>query len=609
MLAETVSHQLAQTRDSLAMCSTMPAPAGAADEQPLPPELIALYHALPCGVALFRGGRLVYCNPYLEISLGYEAGSMVRYASTPNITGGGTCLDMLGRLCGAHAPTFEGEFSLPHRHGHQLDFEVRSLPLQPGAPEKGQLWMLLDMSSRKLAQRTFAQSRSAEEADDAYRRQVQERLHWLAHYDTLTDLPNRALLSERSKQAITTAHANNTPLAVMFLDLDRFKHINDSLGHKVGDALLVQVAKRLRAAVRERDTVSRLGGDEFVLLLPGANAAGAKRVAEKLQQASRMPYQVGHHELNMAPSMGIALYPQDGTDIEALTQAADVAMYHAKLEGRNTYRFFTHEMRAQSQRALLLENAMRRAIERQEFELYYQPQIDLHDQRIHSVEALLRWRHPQLGNISPAEFIPVAEDTGQILQIGEWVLRRAIAQMQQWHYQGRKPLKVAVNLSAIQFHQPQLPELVSRILDEAGIPPESLELELTEGVAATDPRAAISTMDDFYTRGIRLSIDDFGTGYSSLSQLKKFEIYKVKIDQSFVRDLESDADDRNLVSAIVRMAQALGLKTTAEGVETPAQLAFLQSLGCDEAQGYLFSPPLPAHDLEVFLDGHAEAMA
>ncbi|MDR6215106.1 EAL domain-containing protein (putative c-di-GMP-specific phosphodiesterase class I) [Paracidovorax wautersii] len=303
----------------------------------------------------------------------------------------------------------------------------------------------------------------------------------------------------------------------------------------------------------------------------------------------------------MAPSMGIALFPQDGVDFETLTQSADTAMYRAKRDGRNTFRFFTPEMQAQSVRALQLENALRRALERNQLYLHYQPQVTIATGAVRSVEALLRWNHPELGTISPAEFIPIAEDSGQILQIGEWVLRTALAQLQAWRAQGLQHVKVAVNLSAIQFHQPQLPELVNRLLAEAQLPPDALELELTEGVAVADPRAAMSTMQQLRALGVHLSMDDFGTGYSSLSQLKHFHLYKLKIDQSFVRDLEHDSNDRAIVSAIIRMAQALGLQTTAEGVETAAQLQFLREQGCGEAQGYHFSPPQSADQIELLL--------
>ena len=354
-------------------------------------------------------------------------------------------------------------------------------------------------------------------------------------------------------------------------------------------------------------TVSRLGGDEFILLLPGADARGAARVASKLQEASRQPYQIDHHELTMAPSMGIALFPQDGHDFDTLTQSADVAMYRAKLDGRNTFRFFTPEMQAQSVRALQLENALRRALEREQFHLHYQPQMNLATGTVRSVEALLRWHPPQLGPISPGEFIPIAEDSGQILQIGEWVLRTALAQLKAWRSSGFPELTMAVNLSAIQFRQPQLPELVSRVLVEFDLPPDSLELELTEGVAVDDPMRPWPPWTNYMRAGCGCRWMDFGTGYSSLSQLKRFQIFKLKIDQSFVRDLGNDSNDRAIVSAIIRMAQALGMRTTAEGVETERQLAFLHEQGCDEAQGYHFSTPLPAEQLERFMRQHTAA--
>ena len=310
------------------------------------------------------------------------------------------------------------------------------------------------------------------------------------------------------------------------------------------------------------------------------------------------PVQVGHHELSLALSMGIALFPEHGSDFETLIQCADTAMYRAKAGGRNNYCFFTPQMQEQSARALQLTNALRRALERNQLSLHYQPQVALPTGRVHGVEALLRWNHPELGSVSPAEFIPVAEDSGLILPIGEWVLRTALAQLQAWHAAGLPRLTMAVNLSATQLRQPQLPQMVEHLLHEHRIAAHMLELELTENVAVDDPHTAIASMEQLHTMGVRLSMDDFGTGYSSLSQLKRFQIYRLKIDQSFVRDLDHDGNDRAIVSAIIRMAQALGMRTTAEGVETADQLAFLREQGCDEAQGSYFSRPLPAAELE-----------
>lgn len=580
-------------------------------------EKQVLFDQAMVGIVFLRERHLTRCNRHFEQMLGYEPGELIGSTSRRWYRSDAEWEDA-GKRCYApfaQGQSFAGEVTLCRKDGTPVVCDVRAKAM--GA--QGSVWIAMDITERKRAQEALAKAHEELERQvrerthelnktvvDLHREIVdrkedQDRIHWLAHYDALTGLPNRTLLAERSQQAIREAASAGTPLAVMFIDLDHFKHVNDSLGHRVGDALLIQIGNRLRAVVREYDTVSRLGGDEFVLLLPGANAQGAARVAGKLLEAFRQPYQIGHHELTMAPSMGIALYPSDGQDFDALTQSADVAMYRAKRDGRATFRFFTPEMQAQSLRALQLENALRRAMERQQLELHYQPQINIATGQVRCVEALLRWNHPELGRISPAEFIPVAENSGQILPIGEWVLRTALAQLQAWRAQGLSRIKVAVNLSAIQFHQPQLPEMVSRLLDQAGLPPDALELELTEGVAVADPRAAMTTMQQLRARGVHLSMDDFGTGYSSLSQLKHFQLYKLKIDQSFVRDLEHDSNDRAIVSAIIRMAQALGLQTTAEGVETAAQLQFLREQGCDEAQGYHFSPPQAAGQIEAFL--------
>ncbi len=445
-------------------------------------------------------------------------------------------------------------------------------------------------------------------SDISQRKRDEESIRQLADYDVLTGLPNRRLFNERIAHAVSRAQRSGESLALMFIDLDRFKNINDSLGHHIGDELLVQVAKRLRSAIRDEDTVSRLGGDEFVLLFPGTDADGAGHVAEKLLELTAAPYALGTHELAITFSIGIAVHPSDGATAELLSMSADTAMYRAKQTGRNTYRFFTAEMQERSSRALLLENALRRALEHEQLQLHFQPQVALSDGRLVGAEALLRWHHPTLGQVSPAEFIPIAEDSGLIVHIGEWVLRAAVAQMRAWLDAGLPLGVVAVNLSAVQFHHANLPELVSRILTEHNLAPQHLELELTEGVAMNDPLGAIAVMDKLHQRGIRLSIDDFGTGYSSLSYLKRFQVYKLKIDQSFVRDISSDPDDKAIVSAIVSMARSLGFQTIAEGVETPAQLAFLRDQGCDEMQGYLFSRPLDAQAFSQFVRQHAQAL-
>ena len=431
-------------------------------------------------------------------------------------------------------------------------------------------------------------------------REVERNLVRLAHVDTLTDLPNRALLADRVGQLTSVSRRDHRPFALMFMDLDQFKNINDTLGHSVGDALLGEVARRLQGMLREVDTVARLGGDEFAVLLPGADTAGAELVASKLLERLAEPCMVQGHELSMTMSIGIATYPSDGDDYEILSRNADTAMYRAKHEGKATWRFFAAGMQQRSARQLQLESALRRALERNEMLLHYQPQLDANGETLVGVEALLRWRHPEFGMVSPVEFIPLAEISGQIVAIGEWVLRTAVAQLKSWMDAGVPPMVVAVNLSAVQFRHAGLPDVVMRALNDAGLPARHLELELTESVTA-NPAAAIAMMDALHGLGVRLSLDDFGTGYSSLSHLKRFPLHTLKIDQSFVRDIDTDPDDRAIVQAIIQMARALKLKTIAEGVETDAQHEFLRREGCDMMQGYRFCRPMDAAALEMWI--------
>lgn len=444
-------------------------------------------------------------------------------------------------------------------------------------------------------------------ADEKARQESAALIEHLANYDPLTELPNRALLRDRVHQAIATASRAGQSLALMFLDLDHFKNINDSLGHNIGDDLLRGVAARLLEDVREQDTVSRWGGDEFILMLPDCTAEGAARVAEKLLVTIAAPYQIAQHELNTTPSIGIALYPADGNDFESLAKAADAAMYRAKHEGRNTFRFFTSAMQTHSQRFLELESALRTALKRNEFFLHYQPQFALENGRLIGAEALVRWRHPTLGLIAPGEFIAIAELSGQILQLGAWVMQQAICQAKAWQDEGLPMMSIAVNLSPAQFRQSHLVQQIKVMLDEAGLDARYLELELTESMAMEDPQAAIEVIDALHAAGIALSIDDFGTGYSSLAYLKRFRISKLKIDQSFVRDIASDPNDRAIVDAIITMAHSLGFTTIAEGVETAEQLAFLREHGCHEVQGYYFSKPLPADEFKAFVQAKNNA--
>ena len=437
--------------------------------------------------------------------------------------------------------------------------------------------------------------------DITTRRESEAKIEKLEYFDALTDLPNKTLLNIRTVHDISIASRQREKLAILFLDFDHFKNINDTLGHAIGDELLVEIAKRLKVLVREEDTVSRQGGDEFVIVLPNVKVDGAAHVAKKLLQAVELPITIKGHELVITASIGIAMYPDDGNDLETLFKSADAAMYLAKQNGRNNYCFFTAEIQARSSRILSLENALRYAYTRGELTLHYQPQIELKSGKIVGIEALLRWTHPEFGSVSPNEFIPIAEESGQILLLGEWVLRTAAMRMKQWINMGFPPMSVAVNLSAVQFHHENLSRLVQTIIDEVQLPPWYLELELTEGVAAQNPLKAIEIMNDLFEKGIRLAIDDFGTGYSSLSYLKRFKVYKLKIDQSFIRDIGLDVGDKAIVQTIIALAKSLGLKTIAEGVETKEQLDFLRENGCDEVQGYYFSKPLSVDDFENYM--------
>lgn len=435
-----------------------------------------------------------------------------------------------------------------------------------------------------------------------------ERIEFLAHFDQLTGLPNRTLLQDRFQYALHLAQRGGNNLAIMLVDLDHFKYVNDTLGHSIGDQLLIELAKRIKSSLREEDTISRSGGDEFVIILPTASANSAATLAGKLLEIISIPFHIDHHELITTASIGIAIYPDDGNDVEMLYKNADTAMYKAKQAGRNGLRFFTQEMQSNTERNLQLANALRFAIERNQLQLHYQPQVSIDDGHIVGVEALVRWQHPEFGMVPPAEFISIAENIGQIGKVGEWVLRNAARQMKMWLDSGITIPVIAVNISAIQFRDSHFPDLITSILDEENLPHRYLELELTEAAAMDDPESAIKMMDKLDSVGIRMSIDDFGTGYSSLSYLKRFKVYKLKIDKSFVQDLTEDAEDKAIVSAIINMASSLGIRTIAEGVETAGQLTFLRLQGCNEVQGYYFSKALPADQLEIYINQSASSL-
>jgi diguanylate cyclase (GGDEF)-like protein len=430
----------------------------------------------------------------------------------------------------------------------------------------------------------------------------EEQLKHLGTHDALTGLPNRALLLDRLEQSLHYARRSGRTVGVLLLDLDRFKVINDSLGHAFGDQLLCAVAQRLQLAVREADTVARLGGDEFVVLLAEvADKEDVAQVARKILDRLTLPYDLSGREITVTASLGISLYPKDSDDGATLIRNADMAMYRAKSDERSSFSYYAAEMNRQALETLELENALRLGLEREEFCLHYQPKADLASGRIIGCEALVRWRHPQRGMVPPADFIPLAEETGLIVQLGTWVLREACRQIKAWKAEGLPTLSVAVNLSARQFHKGDLPRLVADILRETDLDPGLLELELTESMVMNDPVAAEQAMQSLKDLGVSLSLDDFGTGYSSLNYLRRFPVDSLKIDRSFISDVATDPSAASVVASVIDIAHNLGLTAVAEGVETREQLAFLAGCGCDMYQGYLFSKPQPTSEFADML--------
>jgi diguanylate cyclase (GGDEF)-like protein/PAS domain S-box-containing protein len=437
--------------------------------------------------------------------------------------------------------------------------------------------------------------------DITERKKAEERIHYLAYYDGLTGLPNRAMLYKLIDQALVEARRNRLHGALLFVDLNRFKPINDTLGHAVGDNLLQEVAKRLRAAVRSEDVVARLGGDEFIVaLFDITRREHAAVVAQKLLTALEPPIRIEGHEFQIGAAIGISVYPRDGFETETLLRMADIAMYRAKQTGHDCYVFYSHEMNQRALEHLKIEAGLRHAIDHGELLLHYQPKVEIESGCIVGVEALVRWMHPERGLVSPAEFVPVAEESGLIVRLSAWVLEEALRQASAWQIAGMPAIKVAINLSARDF-SPGLAKRVEELLARHDVAPQWLELEITEGMLTHSSDDVIAMMDALAGMGVTLALDDFGTGYSSLAYLKRFPIDTLKIDQSFVRGIPHDGNDCAIAGAIVSMAQRLGHRVIAEGVETMAQLGFLKSLGCQEIQGYLFSPPVPADRLEAML--------
>jgi diguanylate cyclase (GGDEF)-like protein/PAS domain S-box-containing protein len=433
---------------------------------------------------------------------------------------------------------------------------------------------------------------------------AEDRMLHLAHHDALTQLPNRVHLHGRLEQAMASMRRDGGNLAMLFIDMDRFKNINDTLGHHTGDGLLIQVGQRLRDLVRDSDIVARLGGDEFVLVLTGITGDGSRvaaTVARKVLASLGRPYVVKGHELHSTPSIGIGIFPADGEDADTLMKSADTAMYHAKATGRNNFQFFTAAMNQAAAERSTLELGLRTAIERNELFLHYQPQIDLTSGRVVGFEALLRWNHPEAGLIPPLKFIPIAEDTGQIEAIGAWVLDEALSQIARWRADGWPELRVAVNLSAQQLRADSFVALVAQALQRHGLPGTALELEITESIAMRNPVHTAGMLRQLRSQGVALAIDDFGTGYSSLAYLKQLPLSCLKLDRSFVVDVDRDSNNAAICTATIHMAHSLGLAVVAEGVESAEQLKYLVHLGCDIAQGYHISRPIGADECERFL--------
>jgi len=587
----------------------------------------AILDSAVLGIAVVEKGRTLHCNRKMEELFGHGPGgingatvrSLYPDDATWQLARSETARDFeVGRV---HV----GEYQLMRQDGARFWARLSGRPCDLDDRRGRTVWLVDDVTAQReaaeavlrardelevrVAERTaeLAGANALLQEEIVERRQAEARVHHMAYHDSLTGLPNRALLSDRLDRAMLTAQRNGHKLAVMFIDLDRFKTINDSLGHQTGDHLLREVASRLCRAVRASDTVARLGGDEFVVLIPGVQAPEeCGKVCDKIIEALAAPVPFEGHSLHISPSIGVCLYPDDGTDVETLMRHADAAMYHANAAGRNNYQFFTERMNQAAARHFELETSLRQALANDEFELFYQPISDTATRNIHALEVLLRWRRPGHGLVMPDDFIPILEETGLIVPVGEWVIRAACEQSVAWRRQGLTPVPLAINLSARQFTHRSLIESIQRIVSETGVDPALIEFELTETTLMQQGGRTLEILGQISGMGIRLSIDDFGTGYSSLAYLKRFPVRKIKIDRAFVRELEASAEDQAIVSAVMALADSLQISVVAEGVETEGQYALLRGRGCQYAQGYLFARPLDAGDVAELLAGDVE---
>ncbi|MFP5390263.1 MAG: EAL domain-containing protein [Gammaproteobacteria bacterium] len=581
----------------------------------------AILDSAVLGIAVVEKGYNLRCNRKMEELFGYapgEVNGLSVQALYPDIGSWEQARAETMRDFGA-GRVHMSEYQLVRKDGSRFWARLSGRPFDLQHATGRSVWLVDDVTARREAAESVLRARDELEvrvlertaelaganallqAEIVERRQAEARVHHMAYHDSLTGLPNRALLTDRLERAMLAAQRANRDLAVMFIDLDRFKTINDSLGHLTGDYLLKEVAGRLCKAVRVSDTVGRLGGDEFVVLVPGIRGPDeCVQVAEKIIEA--LSTSIPHEErlLHITPSIGISMYPRDGADVASLMRHADAAMYHAKASGRNNYQFFTERMNQAAAQRFELESSLREALARDEFELYYQPIIDICTRRTHSMEVLLRWRHGQ-ELVLPDHFIPIIEENGLIMQIGEWVLRRACRQSMEWLAEGRAPVPLAVNLSPRQFMNRGLIGSIRQVVSETGIDPRLLQFEITETALMQHGEQTVEVLDQLNGMGIELSIDDFGTGYSSLAYLKRFPVNKVKIDRAFVKDLVHSAEDRAIVNAIIALSDSLQLSVVAEGVETEAQFALLKASGCQYAQGYLFDHALTAEQAGALL--------
>ncbi|MYM32467.1 EAL domain-containing protein [Duganella sp. CY15W] len=584
----------------------------------------AILDSAVLGISVVENGRNLRCNRKMEELFGYGPGEMNHlsvqafYADKEawEHARSETVRDFRA------AQVNVSEYELVRKDGTTFWARLSGRPFDLAHNSGRSVWLVDDITARREAAEAVArardelelrvQERTAElaganaqlQGEIVERRQAEARVHHMAYHDSLTGLPNRALLSDRLDRAMLAAQRTERKLAVMFIDLDRFKTINDSLGHMTGDQLLKEVASRLCRAVRASDTVARLGGDEFVVLVPGIRTVEeASQVAEKMIEALSDSFPLEGRNLHITPSIGISVYPDDGEDVETLMRNADGAMYHAKANGRNNYQFFKEAMNLTAARHFELESSLRGALAANEFELYFQPIMDIGTRRLHAMEVLLRWRRGGAGGelVTPDQFIPIIEENGMIVPIGEWVIREACRQSMLWQSQGMTPVPLAVNLSPRQFMHRGLVESIRAILDETGIDPALIEFEITETALMQHGEQTLEILGHINAMGIRLSIDDFGTGYSSLAYLKRFPVKKIKIDRAFIKDLEQSAEDRAIVAAIIALSDSLQLSVVAEGVETEGQYALLQQHGCQYAQGYLFSQPVPHITAQLLL--------